>query len=217
MNEEAAPPLELHGISKSFGGVAALRNVDFVLRRGEIHGLVGENGAGKSTLMKIIAGLHSQYEGGMAIDGRPVGFRSPREALAAGSAAGVFVSEDGGATWILETNGLTNPDVFALTYLGNGTLLAGTNGGSVFERSVTAPRAAVSRAGTTPPGPRLRSRGPRLHSSRKRMATISSASSGRHGSAHAASATARMTSAPKSRSPMTTRSSLSSPIANCAA
>ncbi len=76
--------LELRGISKSFGGVAALRDVDFVLRGGEIHGLVGENGAGKSTLMKIIAGLHGQYDGRMTIDGRPVHFRSPREALAAG-------------------------------------------------------------------------------------------------------------------------------------
>jgi ribose transport system ATP-binding protein len=84
MTEEAAPPLELRGISKSFGGVAALRDVDFVLRAGEIHGLVGENGAGKSTLMKIIAGLHGQYDGRMVIDGRPVHFRSPREALAAG-------------------------------------------------------------------------------------------------------------------------------------
>jgi len=84
MTEEAAPPLELRGISKSFGGVAALRDVDFVLRRGEIHGLVGENGAGKSTLMKIIAGLHADYDGRMTIDGRPVHFRSPREALAAG-------------------------------------------------------------------------------------------------------------------------------------
>src|SRR6188768_507989 len=83
-SNNAWPPLELRGISKSFGGVTALRDVDFVLRRGEIHGLVGENGAGKSTLMKIIAGLHRQYEGRMTIDGRPVQFRSPREALAAG-------------------------------------------------------------------------------------------------------------------------------------
>src|ERR1041384_6374433 len=84
MTEEAAPRLELRGISKSFGGVAALRDVDFVLRAGEIHGLVGENGAGKSTLMKIIAGVHTQYEGRMALDGREVHFRSTRDALAAG-------------------------------------------------------------------------------------------------------------------------------------
>src|SRR3954467_14396072 len=84
MTEEAAPPLELRGISKSFGGVAALRDVDFVLRAGEIHGLVGENGAGKSTLMKIIAGLHTQYQGRMTLDGDAVHFRSPRDALAAG-------------------------------------------------------------------------------------------------------------------------------------
>jgi ribose transport system ATP-binding protein len=72
------------GISKSFGGVAALREVDFTLRAGEIHGLVGENGAGKSTLMKIIAGVHTEYDGRMSIDGREVRFRSARDSLAAG-------------------------------------------------------------------------------------------------------------------------------------
>jgi len=76
--------LAMQGISKSFGGVAALRDVDFVLRQGEIHGLVGENGAGKSTLMKIIAGVHAHYQGCMTIDGREVHFRSARDALAAG-------------------------------------------------------------------------------------------------------------------------------------
>src|ERR1700750_3167977 len=84
MTEEAAPRLELRGISKSFGGVSALRDVDFVLRAGEIHGLMGENGAGKSTLMKIIAGLHTQYQGRMMLEGREVHFRSARDALAAG-------------------------------------------------------------------------------------------------------------------------------------
>ncbi len=78
------PRLQMRGISKSFGGVAALRDVDFTLRAGEIHGLVGENGAGKSTMMKIIAGVHTGYEGRMLIDGREVHFRSARDALAAG-------------------------------------------------------------------------------------------------------------------------------------
>ncbi len=74
----------MRGISKSFGGVAALTDVDFALGRGEIHGLVGENGAGKSTMMKIIAGVHTVYQGEMRIDGKPVHFRSARDALAAG-------------------------------------------------------------------------------------------------------------------------------------
>ncbi|MBN9060760.1 MAG: ATP-binding cassette domain-containing protein, partial [Rhizobiales bacterium] len=78
------PRLQMQGISKSFGGVTALREVDFTLRSGEIHGLVGENGAGKSTMMKIIAGVHTDYEGKMLIDGREVHFRSARDALAAG-------------------------------------------------------------------------------------------------------------------------------------
>src|ERR1700757_3247339 len=78
------PLLELKGIGKTFGGVEALRGVDFTLRSGEIHGLVGENGAGKSTLMKIIAGVHAGYAGTMRIDGKEVHFRSSRDALAAG-------------------------------------------------------------------------------------------------------------------------------------
>src|SRR5271170_8309493 len=76
--------LELSGISKSFGGVQALRAVDFALSAGEIHGLVGENGAGKSTLMKIIAGVHADYDGQMRVDGKEVHFRSSRDALSAG-------------------------------------------------------------------------------------------------------------------------------------
>jgi ribose transport system ATP-binding protein len=76
--------LELTGIGKHFGGVHALRDVDFTLEAGEIHGLVGENGAGKSTLMKIIAGVHAGYEGTMRLDGRAVHFTAPRDARDAG-------------------------------------------------------------------------------------------------------------------------------------
>jgi ribose transport system ATP-binding protein len=78
------PLLELRGIRKSFGGVAALKDVDFSLAAGEIHGLVGENGAGKSTLMKIIAGVHAYYDGSMLVAGEAVHFRSAHDALAAG-------------------------------------------------------------------------------------------------------------------------------------
>jgi ribose transport system ATP-binding protein len=82
---DSRPPLlELIGVSKSFGGVMALRDVDFTLRAGEIHGLVGENGAGKSTMMKIIAGVHHDYQGKMLIGGKEVRFRSARDALDAG-------------------------------------------------------------------------------------------------------------------------------------
>lgn len=78
------PLLQLTSVSKSFGGIAALKDVDFTLEAGEIHGLVGENGAGKSTTMKIIAGVYHDYEGEMRVDGKPVRFRSARDALAAG-------------------------------------------------------------------------------------------------------------------------------------
>jgi ribose transport system ATP-binding protein len=78
------PLLQLTNVSKSFGGIAALKDVDFTLNGGEIHGLVGENGAGKSTTMKIIAGVYSDYQGEMRVNGKAVHFRSARDALAAG-------------------------------------------------------------------------------------------------------------------------------------
>ena len=59
---ETPPLLEMIGVSKTFGGVHALRDVDFALMEGEIHGLVGENGAGKSTMMKIIAGVYHGFD-----------------------------------------------------------------------------------------------------------------------------------------------------------
>src|SRR5258706_5834204 len=86
MPQGRSPILELHQITKAFGGVEALRGVDFVLSAGEIHGLVGENGAGKSTLMKMIAGVHAEFSGRFALDGRETRFRSVRDARAAGIA-----------------------------------------------------------------------------------------------------------------------------------
>src|SRR5262245_16009954 len=86
MPESASPLLELKGIGKTFGGVEALRGVDFGLLPGEIHGLVGENGAGKSTLMKIIAGVHPEFSGRFMLDGKETRFRSARDAHAAGIA-----------------------------------------------------------------------------------------------------------------------------------
>src|SRR6476469_2151402 len=86
MSRGQQPILELHDITKAFGGVEALRGVDFALSPGEIHGLVGENGAGKSTLMKIIAGVHADFSGRFVLDGRETRFRSVRDAHAAGIA-----------------------------------------------------------------------------------------------------------------------------------
>jgi ribose transport system ATP-binding protein len=86
MAQGRSPILELQEITKAFGGVEALRGVDFMLCAGEIHGLVGENGAGKSTLMKIIAGVHAEFSGRLVLDGQETRFRSVRDARAAGIA-----------------------------------------------------------------------------------------------------------------------------------
>jgi ABC-type sugar transport system ATPase subunit len=69
--------VEMKGISKRFGGVQALKNVDLELRYGEIMGIVGDNGAGKSTLMKILAGAYVADEGKIYVDGREVHIRNP--------------------------------------------------------------------------------------------------------------------------------------------
>ncbi|CAL8974621.1 Ribose import ATP-binding protein RbsA [Propionicimonas sp. T2.31MG-18] len=85
-NSQAAPVLELKGVSKSFGAVVALRNADLALRAGSIHAVVGENGAGKSTLVKIMAGLYQRDTGTFEMDGAPVHFRTTAEAKDAGVA-----------------------------------------------------------------------------------------------------------------------------------
>ena len=72
--------VRLSGIHKSFGGVHALRGVDFDLRPGEVHALLGENGAGKSTLMRVLGGEHLPTQGQIAIDGQPTVLHSPHDA-----------------------------------------------------------------------------------------------------------------------------------------
>ena len=78
------PVLEMRGITKRFPGVVANEQVDFDLRVGEIHALLGENGAGKSTLMNILSGLYQPDEGEIVLGARPVRFESPHDAIAAG-------------------------------------------------------------------------------------------------------------------------------------
>ena len=84
--ETAAALLVMRGVTKHFGGVQALRGVDFDLKRGEIHALLGENGAGKSTLMNILSGVFAPDAGEMLLEGQPVRFDDPRAAQAAGVA-----------------------------------------------------------------------------------------------------------------------------------
>jgi ribose transport system ATP-binding protein len=88
--EPTTPPqaeiLRVEGVSKRYGGVHALELVDFDLRYGEVHALVGENGAGKSTLIKVLGGIVPRNEGTVIFEGQPVDFQRPLDALHAGIA-----------------------------------------------------------------------------------------------------------------------------------
>ncbi len=79
-----APLVRMTGVTKRFGSVTVLRQVDFEVWAGEVHVLAGENGAGKSTLIKILGGVHTDFEGSLEVHGRPARPRSPTEAAALG-------------------------------------------------------------------------------------------------------------------------------------
>ena len=74
--------LELRNIVKRFPGVVALNNVQFQLKPGEVHALMGENGAGKSTLIKVITGVHKPDEGEILVKGQPVVFQNTNASAA---------------------------------------------------------------------------------------------------------------------------------------
>ncbi len=78
------PILQLRGISKSFGSVHALTDVDFEVRHGEVMALVGDNGAGKSTLIKCVAGIHDADSGEILFDGKPVHIHGPKDSAGLG-------------------------------------------------------------------------------------------------------------------------------------
>jgi D-xylose transport system ATP-binding protein len=79
-----SPVLELRKVSKSFGAVQALYEVDFHVSAGEVMALVGDNGAGKSTLIKCIAGIHPADSGEILFDGKPVNIHGPKDSAALG-------------------------------------------------------------------------------------------------------------------------------------
>ena len=101
--------LEMRGINKNFPGVKALENVDFTLRKGEIHALMGENGAGKSTLIKVLTGVEEFETGSIQMDGSSgmIINRSPQEA-----------QENGISTVYQEVNLCPNLSVAENLYIG---------------------------------------------------------------------------------------------------
>ena len=86
MDNGVNPLVEMIGISKSYGGVRACRDIDFTVRSGEVHALLGENGAGKSTLMRVLSGDVTDYQGAVRIGGETRRFTAPVDAQRAGVA-----------------------------------------------------------------------------------------------------------------------------------
>src|SRR3954451_6344649 len=84
ITDSAATLLRARAVAKSFPGVKALAGVDFTVRRGEIHALMGENGAGKSTLIKVLTGVYERDSGEFSFDGKSISPQSPQEAEACG-------------------------------------------------------------------------------------------------------------------------------------
>ncbi len=84
MTERIEEIVSMKGIYKSYPGVQALDNVDFTLRRGEVHAVVGQNGAGKSTLIKVLTGVDQPDAGTIMLDHHKVTIRSPQHAQALG-------------------------------------------------------------------------------------------------------------------------------------
>ena len=78
--------LEFQRATKAFRGVPAIKNIDFAVRQGEIHAIVGENGAGKSTLMKVLAGVYELTSGALLFEGAPLVMKSPADAIRHGIA-----------------------------------------------------------------------------------------------------------------------------------
>ena len=76
--------IELRGIDKSFGPVHANKDINLKVRKGTIHGIIGENGAGKSTLMSILYGFYQADNGEILVDGKPVSIRDPNTAISVG-------------------------------------------------------------------------------------------------------------------------------------
>ena len=112
--DSGEPLLVMRGVEKSFGGAQALRGVDFDLRHGEVHALLGENGAGKSTLMNILSGVIAPDRGEIRIEGAATSFADPRAAQAAGV-----------ATIFQELDLVPSLDVTANLYLGRELIRAG--------------------------------------------------------------------------------------------